>query len=104
MDNFKIIYKILKALEVALDYDEFDMESISPEVLKISKARWESIMQMLLEKHYVQGGKVTKLMGGGSYINWFEPKITLDGLEFLESNSTIKKASNLAKGIIDVIT
>ena len=29
MDNFTIIYKILKALEQAMDYDEFDVNKIS---------------------------------------------------------------------------
>ena len=37
MNNFNIIYKILKTLEVAMDYDEFDLEQISPEALKISQ-------------------------------------------------------------------
>lgn len=46
MDNFKIIYKILKALEVALDYEEFDINSISPEVLKISKARRRTMLTL----------------------------------------------------------
>jgi len=35
VDNFKIIYKILKALETALDYEEFDIDEISHERLKI---------------------------------------------------------------------
>ncbi|MEG0292458.1 MAG: hypothetical protein RR495_06870, partial [Anaerovoracaceae bacterium] len=43
---FKIIYKILKALEVALDYEEFDINSISPEVLKISKARRRTMLTL----------------------------------------------------------
>lgn len=29
MDNFTVIYKILKALEKAMDYDEFDIAMIS---------------------------------------------------------------------------
>ena len=42
MDNFRIIYKILKALETAMDYDEFDMNRISAEALTISQKRWDS--------------------------------------------------------------
>lgn len=41
MDNFTIIYKILKELEKALDYDEFDVSRISSERLGISGQRWE---------------------------------------------------------------
>lgn len=33
MDNFRTIYRILKALEKAMDFDEFDMDSISPKRL-----------------------------------------------------------------------
>ena len=49
MDNIGIIHKILKALEEGLDYDEFNVETISPEVLKISQARWDNLMIMLAE-------------------------------------------------------
>ena len=36
MDNFTVIYKILKALEQAMDYDEFDIKQISHTRLNIS--------------------------------------------------------------------
>jgi len=35
MDNFKIIYKILKAMEVAMDLEEFDTKSISKEAFGV---------------------------------------------------------------------
>ena len=41
MDNFTIIYKILKALEQAMDYDEFDVNKISHTRLNITYQRWE---------------------------------------------------------------
>lgn len=43
MNNFNIIYKILKYLETAMDYDEVDMDFISPERLGISQNRWNSV-------------------------------------------------------------
>ena len=44
MDNFNIIYKILKQLEKAMDYDEFDMETVSAERLKnIRKQTYENM-------------------------------------------------------------
>ena len=36
MDNFTVIYKILKTLEQAMDYDEFDVKQISHTRLNIS--------------------------------------------------------------------
>lgn len=41
MDNFTVIYKILKALEQAMDYDEFDISRISHTKLDISYQRWK---------------------------------------------------------------
>ncbi|WP_243009241.1 YjcQ family protein [Clostridium sp. AM58-1XD] len=39
MDNFSVIYKILKALEKAMDIDEFDPASISHKKLGITCQR-----------------------------------------------------------------
>ena len=50
MDNFNIIYKILKQLEKAMDYDEFDMDFVSAEHLKISENRWVRIWEMLTKE------------------------------------------------------
>ena len=55
MDNFKIIYKILKALEAALDYEESDIDEISHEKLKITYTRWVNILIMLFENGYITG-------------------------------------------------
>ncbi len=38
MDNIAIIYKILKALEESMDYEDFDPRRISAEHLGISEA------------------------------------------------------------------
>lgn len=35
MDNIRIIYRILKMLEVSMDNEEFDERCISPETLHI---------------------------------------------------------------------
>lgn len=42
MDNFTIIYKILKALEKAMDCEEFDVSAISHERLNVSYQRREN--------------------------------------------------------------
>ena len=40
MDNFKAVYKILTALEKAMDLPEFDVMEIGPDALGVSKERW----------------------------------------------------------------
>ena len=49
MDNFKIIYKILRALEQAMDLEEFDPDLISAENLGISENRRRAILEMQYE-------------------------------------------------------
>lgn len=47
MNNFKVIYRILKYLEASLDYEEFDVEAISPFRLDVTRERWEQILIMM---------------------------------------------------------
>ena len=101
MDNFKVIYKILKLLEVAMDYDEFDRSQLTAEYLGISKNRLNTILIMLQEEGYVHGVMHAQGLRGVKLSRNFG--ITLKGLEYLEENSTMKKAAALIKGIKDTI-
>jgi predicted transcriptional regulator len=105
MDNFKIIYKILKALEAALDYEEFDIEEISCEKLKITYTRWANILIMLFENGYITGIlECQKCRSKQPQIKIHNIKITLKGLEYLQENSILKKAGEIIKGIADIAT
>jgi hypothetical protein len=103
VDNFNIIYKILKQLEKAMDYDEFDMDFVSAEHLKISENRWVRIWEILVKEGYVDGVSVKYGAKGDIVLSVSNPRITLKGIEYLHENSFMKKASNIAKGVIDVI-
>lgn len=85
-----------------MDFDEFDRTSISADVLGISQNRWEALLIMLQDEGYIEGVSYLRSsnMRGVKLINI---KITLKGLEYLEENSFMKKASNLAKGISGLI-
>lgn len=54
MNNFTIIYRILRILEKTMDCDELDTDMISPEVLGVSQNRWNAIMEMLSDELYLQ--------------------------------------------------
>lgn len=105
MDNFKIIYKILKYLESCMGQEEIDTTPLTAEALHIGQGRLDEIIGMMLENGYIDGVKAK------SYVNSRTPiilslsraKITLKGLEYLEENSMMKKAAKIAAGIIDVI-
>ena len=104
MDNFKIIYRILKELEAAMDYQEVDVDAFSAEVLGITQERWSSIMAMLIDNGYVSGAQSRRHMRGPVMIvNRGKAEITLKGLEYLSENSLMQKAANLAKGIKETI-
>lgn len=105
MENFKVIYRILKALEQAMDYEEFDVNKISHTKMNISYQRWERIMIMLAKSGYIEG--VIYDQCGSEYCPHIEepiqPVITLKGLEYLEENSLMRKTANVMKGIKDTI-
>lgn len=105
MDNFTVIYKIFKALEQAMDYDEFDIKQISHTRLNISYPRCEKILIMLAKSGYIEG--VICDQCSGDYYPHIEepiaPVITLKGLQYLNDNSIMKKAPNVLKGIKETI-
>lgn len=105
MDNFTVIYKILKALEKAMDYEEFDVSRISAERLGITKPRWEKILIMLAKEGYIEGVIYDRSLSDYSprICEPIQPVITLKGLEYLNENSIMKKAANAIKGMKDMI-
>lgn len=48
MNNFKMIYKILKYLETMMDVSEPDMTPIRAEALGMTNEIWSALIEMLL--------------------------------------------------------
>lgn len=105
MDNFKIIYRILRYLEQALDCAELDPSPISHTALGITRERWEQLLIMLQNDGYINGiVYVRTLSSDRAHITEpIRPNITLKGLEYLAENSLMKKAGDLLKGAISMI-
>ena len=103
MDNFKAIYRILRYLEKAMDYDEPDVERISADAVGMSNQRWMSIMEMLIQEKYIDGVSVKRSVDGSTEISLPCPRITLKGLEYLQENSLMQKIANLSKGIVEIV-
>lgn len=103
-NNFKIIYKILSSLEKAMEYEEFDEARISPQALGISRPLWEKLIMMLSDSGYITGVVIKQYVDEGypTVTDCSKIRITLKGLEYLEENSLMQRAKNLAKGIIDI--
>lgn len=104
MKEFKVIYKILKTLRDSMDYDNFDLNTISPDKLDVSENRWAYIIKMLSDEGYVEDLYVR--IGVDGHISFGagpRPRITLKGLEYLEDNTMMKKAYRVIKDFSDII-
>lgn len=101
MKEFRIIYRILSILRKSLELEEFDKLLISNESLNITIQEWARLINMLVSNGYVEGIKIINT-DSSSYpiVVLLNPTITLKGLEYLEENNMMKKACDLAKGIL----
>lgn len=103
MDNFKAVFRILSALESAMDEPSFDIGVIGPDVLGVSEERWARYIEMMNDVGYVKGVTVSTQMRVGTVVNARNIRITLKGLEYLQENSIMQKMYRAAKGISDLI-
>lgn len=102
MDNFKAVYKILSALEKAMDFPEFDVATIGYEKLGVSKERWARYIEMMADVGYIKGVRVYADITGETNVDCDDIRITLKGLEYLQENSIMRKIYNVTKGIKEV--
>ena len=103
MDNFKAVYRILTALERAMDLPEFDISQIGPEALGVSAQRWGRYIEMMADVGYIKGAQVRRSITGELMVDANEIRITLKGLEYLQENSIMQRLYRAARGITDII-
>ena len=103
--DFDIIYRILNVLRWAMDFDEWDVERLSPQSLKTTERRRNALLCLLCDDGYITGLKRVAYVGddcdevtvsGGL-------RITLKGLEYLQENAMMRKIAKTVKGIKDVL-
>lgn len=104
-DELKLIFKILSILRNSLDYEEFDENRISAHALGVTSVKRDKLLMMLKDKGLIKGLVVSKYIDEPYpvVVSCKNLMITMEGLEYLEENSLMQKAKNLAKGIIEVI-
>ena len=103
MDNFKAVYKILSALEKAMDLPEFDIMEVGPEKLGVSAERWCRYIEMMADVGYIKGVSIHRDILGEICVDAKNIRITLKGLEYLQENSVMRKIYNAAKGITEIV-
>jgi hypothetical protein len=99
MDNFKLIYRVLRFLEAASRQEEFDDDSFSAEHYKVNESLWANTLEMLVDRDYIKGVTVKRGADGHVSLSISSPRITLTGLEYLQGNDFMRKAAAEAKGI-----
>lgn len=101
MEDFRIIYRILKFLRDSMDFDEFDSEGFTAGRFGTNQNRFHALLIQLQKAEYIDGLTVIQYIRQPPRIQPpIEPRITLKGMEYLNENSIMKKAANLAKGIL----
>lgn len=92
-DMHVVIYKILAYVYSCMKSGKaVDRGSISPESLEIPRDYWAQIMRELSERGYMTGVSITVELNGREHANFANPRVTLDGVEFLMENSMMRKA------------
>lgn len=99
MDNFKVMYKILRELEKNMGNESFSVETISAEKLKISFEKWEQLLILMQDEGYIKGLVLSKDLSQAfrHIAEPIKPQITIKGLEYLANNSMMGKAKEMLK-------
>ena len=95
MQNFKKIYLILRTLERAMKSGEIE------ELFRLGIAEREliSLCEMLQDERYIKDFQVQEFIGGQKVGNYDGVKITLRGLEYLNTNPIMENARKELSGI-----
>ena len=103
--NFEVIYKILRHLDRFNGDDEISMAAISASALGISESKWEQILIELQINGYIRGLVYTQNISDAfpHIVEPVRPRITLQGMEYLEENGMMKRVGKFLKGVKETI-
>ena len=94
------IFQILKAIDWSYENNDFIYsETLNLEKLNISNQRLELLIEELVDKNYIKGLSVSRSISGHVHISKSKPRLTLDGLNFLEDNTSMKNAYKVLKEV-----
>lgn len=104
MDDFKIIYRILKCIYASMDFDDFNRACLSPDMLNVSQNKIDALLVMLAKAGLIDNAKIVQYPSGADAVHFIgKPALTLKGLEYLEDNSMMKRAKEALSGIAGVV-
>ena len=99
MDNFKIMYKILHELEKNMGNENFNLQAVSAEKLRVSFEKWEQLMILMQDEGYIKGLVLSSNVNEmyRHIAEPIKPQITIKGLEYLAGNSFMAKAKEMLR-------
>jgi len=98
MEKFKLIYQILRFIELAADKDEFDASAFSEKHFNATRNEFLNAVEMLIDAKYVKGVELREAVDWHIDLFIMRPKLTLEGLKFLATDDIMKKEAQNAKG------
>lgn len=102
-DIYKIIYVILQELYEARKAGMLvNLNDISPERFQINDGYYASILIDLIDEGYVRGVGYRKTKTGIVITNLKDIDITLRGIDYLKSNSAMKKVFEALKAVKNI--
>ncbi len=88
-----------------MDFEEFDSEGVTAQRFGTNENRFHALLIQLQESGYIDKLKVVRYTRTPQQIQPpIAPRMTLKRLEYLSENSMMKKAADIAKGVLEVIT
>lgn len=102
MEIFRAVYRILRRLEQMMDVEEPNQDWISAKALGLTEAKWAGVLEMLIDERYIAGVSI-KRSGDGSIVevSMVNPRITLRGSTYLQTDQMMLKAAELASGTME---
>ena len=103
MDDFKVMARLLAAIKEGEDNPPFDVALVSPKALKTTEAKRDALAVKMQKAGYVEGlwveDGIDNMQRPAVLWNASSPEVTLKGLEYVATNSTLRKAGREIAGI-----
>lgn len=94
-DMYVIAYKILAYIYDCMKRGARPADSMlahDGDMFRIEYSYWATIIKELVDKGYLNGVLVSKMSDGTLIVQFDDPKVTMEGVDFLKENSRMKKA------------
>lgn len=103
-DYMVIVYRIMAYIYACQKQGiAFDPDVISYEKLNIPESYYNDIVKDIVDRGYIKGVIIVPILNNEVGIKWNNPKITMEGSQFLDDNSAIEKVKDFLKDLKEII-